>query len=101
MLTDADRRTLTNVQRLVRSLGDTPLAANFDYLVGRLGGSSLRFDRAAFGRYLDRIAPRPDPTDDERWIAMLQSRVSIAKGPEPVERIPEPASFAYCDEDGG
>lgn len=37
MLTDADRRTLTNVQKLVRTLGDTPLAANFDALVEKMG----------------------------------------------------------------
>lgn len=36
MLSPSDRATLTNVQTLVRSLGDTPLADNLDALVSRL-----------------------------------------------------------------
>jgi hypothetical protein len=38
MLTAADRGTLENARRLIRAWGDTPLAANFDALVVKLGG---------------------------------------------------------------
>lgn len=39
LLSVTERRTLTNVQRLVRSLGNTPLAQNLDALVARLAPS--------------------------------------------------------------
>lgn len=61
ILSAADRRTLTNVARVVRSLGDTPLAQHFDAFVERITADPVPLASVATSLWLARATSHPAP----------------------------------------